>query len=304
MDHLEFNFYAALARLELLRRQGTSFQDFFVQVGTHRWGSDFEPRRPQGRIGDRKCDGYRPSNGTVYQCYAPRSMSPRPLCKKMAEDFLGAARNAARTPINNWTLVHNDFEGLPTEAHELVIRLRSRRRGIVIETWGPENLLVTIMELPREKLMLLFPQGLSSHDIRKIGYRDIDELIESLGPFDIEPIMAPPDAPSSKKLAHNGFSNEVATIIRSGYLVHKRFASYFSDTSRAVVGNRLAEKFKVLYAQCQSESHDADQIFFSLAQAVGGLDCARPRRAAIVGLITYMFHTCEIYEDAPSGATV
>ena len=88
-------------------------------------------------------------------------------------------------------------------------------------------------------------------------------------------------------------------ILRGSFIVQRRFANYFADTSRAEVGNRLAEKFKRLYAEKKAQGIDADQIFFALTEAVGGLACEKVRRAAIVGLVTYMFHSCEIFEDAP-----
>src|SRR5215467_9973614 len=176
LEKFEHNFYVALARYELSRRQGNAFQDFFVSIGHHRWAPDFEGRRPQGRIGDKKCDGYRPSNGTVYQCYAPREIQPRLVCKKIEEDYRGALANREHTPINRWVLVHNDYEELPTEAHELVIRLRKEKDAVAIEILGPELLLALVMELSREKLSLLFPHGLSTDDLRKIHYRGIDEL--------------------------------------------------------------------------------------------------------------------------------
>src|SRR5258708_5858476 len=72
LERFELSFYAALARNELLKRRGSSFQDFFIEVGHHRWAPDFEGRRTQGRVGDKKCDGYKPSDQTVFQCYAPR----------------------------------------------------------------------------------------------------------------------------------------------------------------------------------------------------------------------------------------
>ena len=122
----ELSFYAALARNELLKRRGTAFQDFFIEVGHARWAPDFEGRRPQGRIGTKKCDGYRPSDRTVFQCYAPRDMQPRPLCDKIDEDYSGAVDNHQRTPIRKWVLVHNDHEELPTGArtHYRVTRRR------------------------------------------------------------------------------------------------------------------------------------------------------------------------------------
>jgi C-terminal domain 10 of the ABC-three component (ABC-3C) systems len=301
LDHFEFNFFSVLARNALLSKQGTAFQDFFVEVGHHRWAPDFEGRRPQGKLGDKKCDGYRPSDCNVFQCYAPREMKPAPLCIKIKEDYLGALSHAATTPIKNWTLVHNDPEELPTTAHELIVSLRSKPNAVPIQIMGFVPLLSTIMELPRERLLLLFPNGLTARDLRQINYRDIDELIDSIGVLEQEPIASAPEAPSASKIAHNGFSDSVAGILKAGFLVQPKFESYFADTSRATVGNRIAERFKLLYRANADAGMDSDQIFFSLAESVGGLASERSRRAAIIGLITYMFHSCEIFKDVPAG---
>jgi hypothetical protein len=303
IDHFEYSFYGALARIELLSRQGSAFQDFFVLVGGYRWSPDFEGRRAQGAIGDKKCDGYRASDETVFQCYAPRQMQPRPLCAKIKEDFFGALRHRSTTPIKKWILVHNDQDQLPTEAHELIIRLRRKVKTVAIEIMGPDILLATIMEIRKDRLMLLFPHGLSSRDLRSINYKDIDQLIDTLGDLEL-PIGSPsPTPPSNQKIAHNRFSADVTSILKTGFLVQRKFADYFSGTSRSEVGDRLAEKFKRLYASRAVAGGDADEIFFALTEAVGGLATDKRRRAAIVGLIAYMFHSCEIFEDAPQGAT-
>ena len=55
----------------LLKKNGHAFEDFFVEAGTALWRQDFEPWRPQGRLGDMKCDGYRISEKAVFQCYPP-----------------------------------------------------------------------------------------------------------------------------------------------------------------------------------------------------------------------------------------
>lgn len=299
LARFELNFYGALARNEILSRRGSSFQDFFVEVGHHSWAPDFEGRRPQGRIGDKKCDGYRPSSQTVFQCYGPREMRPPVLVAKIEDDYRGAVNNHQHTPIKHWVLVHNDFEDLPTTAHEKVIELRNEDGAVPIDIWGPLALLTLVMGLPREKLALLFPNGLDADDLRKIQYRDIDDLIQGLGDPSYDPSIANVDAPTSKKIMHNNFSEEVTGILKAGYLVQRRFTEYFADTSRAEVGNRLASNFKRIYASKRDAGLEADQIFFALTDAVGGLACEKPRRAAIIGLVTYMFHTCEIFEDVP-----
>jgi hypothetical protein len=230
-------------------------------------------------------------------------MLPRPLCRKIEDDFRGALNNHPHTPIQLWILVHNDHEHLPTEAHELIIKLRGEPRSAPIEILGPDLLLTLIMGLPREKLTLLFPYGLAADDLRKIHYHDIDQLIRTIGELTLDSPYSDVDAPSSRKISHNGFSEAVIGVLKGGFLVQHRFANYFADTSRAVVGNLLAEKFKKLYREKKAGGIDADQIFWGLIDAVGGLACEVSRRAAIIGLVNYMFHSCEIFEDAPAAAS-
>jgi hypothetical protein len=162
IGRLEFSFYAILARYTLLRHHSTAFQSFFVEVGKYRWGSDFEGRRPQGPLGDKKCDGYQPSTQTVFQSYAPRAMDAKALTEKIEEDFNGAIAHRATTPMKRWILVHNDHDELPTTAHELIISLREKHKGdIEIEVWGPERLLEITMDISPTGLRLLFPEGMS-----------------------------------------------------------------------------------------------------------------------------------------------
>ena len=63
--------FAVMLENALLEKKEQAFEDFFVRAGTTLWGPDFEPWRPQGRLGDMKCDGYLISEKAVFQCYAP-----------------------------------------------------------------------------------------------------------------------------------------------------------------------------------------------------------------------------------------
>ena len=80
-----------------------------------------------------------------------------------------------------------------------------------------------------------------------------------------------------------------------------RFTEYFGDTSRLDTGNRIAERFRREYALRRGNGQSPPQIFFGLLNMVGqGLDCEPKRQAAIIGLIAYLFHTCEIFEPVPA----
>jgi hypothetical protein len=230
-------------------------------------------------------------------------MEAKVLKAKIDDDFNGALKHRHTTPMEKWVLVHNDHDDLPTEAHEHVIALRNQYQDDVgVETWGPESLLSIIMEIPRDRLRLLFPEGLSGHDLRRITYAQIDELIESLGTLEASTDFSSPDEPSIRKIEHNGFSEPVSQMLRSGLISQQKFADYFRETSRVTVGSKLAQHFKNVYLKNRASATDADELFFAILDSVGGLSCAKARRAAIIGLVSYLFHTCDIFENVPSEA--
>lgn len=98
-----------------LRERGKAFESLFARIMAHAFPGDFQPVRPYGPNGDLKCDGYRASKGTVFQCYAPDVMKVAPLLTKIDLDFGGALSHWAEQMLR-WELVHNDVRGLPAEA--------------------------------------------------------------------------------------------------------------------------------------------------------------------------------------------
>src|SRR5262249_805781 len=201
------------ADLALTKKLGTEFQDFFSSVATALWGSDYEDRRPQGKVGDKKCDGYLKSVKVVFQCYAPRSMHATTLKAKIDENFNGA-RIHFGSLMQGWRLIHNDWQGLPTEAHELMMKLQQTHSQIAIETWGPKLLQEKIMELPRHKLALLFPGVPPARELRRITFGEIDDLISTIDSSDPTPTLDTPLAPSPDKVAHNKLPEHIVQLLR------------------------------------------------------------------------------------------
>lgn len=73
-----------------LRERGKAFESLFARIMSHRFPGDFQPVRPYGPKGDLKCDGYRASDKTVFQSYAPDTMKEGLLLAKIDADFNGA----------------------------------------------------------------------------------------------------------------------------------------------------------------------------------------------------------------------
>lgn len=298
IDTVEFNFFALQADLALSKKLGTEFQDFFVSVASAIWGADFEPRRPQGSIGDRKCDGYRVSTKTVFQSYAPRSIEAKAIEGKIQEDFSGALEHF-KQEMKGWTLVHNDWAGLPTTSHELVMSLRSQHAHLTIESWGPDVLKQEIMTLPANKLRVLLPGVPSALELRRIAFKEIEELVRVIETEDPKYDLSTPLAPSPTKLEYNSLSGHITGLLKAGEISATKFRDYFSETSRVETGNRIADKFNRDYKRRREAGHAPDQIFFGLVELAGGLDCDKPTQAAVIGLLAYLFHTCDIFEDMP-----
>lgn len=301
MDTVSQNLYLVLVKYEIATRTGIAFQDFFVQAASICWGTDFEARRPQGKLGDGKCDGYRVSNKCVFQAYGTRKMEPAPLCNKIKEDFEGA-RAEFGAKMKKWILVHNDFDGLPKTAHDLIIKLREDNPDIEIEIIGAPHLLELATDIPERKRHLLCPNLPSDRDLRRVQFKEIDAVIAAIHTADIDPNIAPPRIPSATKLSHNQFSPFVSMALKQSELAARTVGKYFEDTSRADVGNSVCEKFKLLYQAKKKEGADPDTIYFALAESVGGLSGDRARSSTVMGVLAYLFHTCEIFEDAPNGA--
>ena len=59
-----------LFRLRVYEAKGAEYQRLFEKVMGYRH-ADFTPIKPYGKIGDRKNDGYIPSEGRYFQVYAP-----------------------------------------------------------------------------------------------------------------------------------------------------------------------------------------------------------------------------------------
>ncbi len=120
------------------------------------WGPDFEPWRPQGRLGDMKCDGYRISKKAVFQCHAPEKFDASKVADKIRADFSGARDNFG-DKMQKWVFVHNHKDGLPAEAGMLVLELRDGHPNITIESWTPDDLMQQLLKLPESDLGNLFP---------------------------------------------------------------------------------------------------------------------------------------------------
>jgi hypothetical protein len=117
MDDYDWEWQRLKAESELKELEGDAFETCFQDVAKLLWKEDFIPTIPMGRRGDLKCDGFRTSTGTVYQCYGPRygQANVESALAKVDEDFRGA-KDHWGSRLREWKFVVNLYrDKLPSE---------------------------------------------------------------------------------------------------------------------------------------------------------------------------------------------
>ena len=171
----------------LLTKTGQAFEDMFTEVAKQHWGEDFEPWKPQGRLGDFKCDGYQVSTQTVFQCFGPQSPDPAATSSKIQRDFDGARKHFAGR-MSKWVFVYNQRE-LPAASGKLLGDLREQNPVIQINAWLHDDLLKFALGMSPESRAIVFPMLLANHEVSKETLEAISDFVRertALGRSDIQ----------------------------------------------------------------------------------------------------------------------
>ncbi len=295
MDELQRSIYVDRFRVAFHTLKGTTFQDWFVRLAGYAFGPDFEEVRPYGPHGDLKCDGRRISTGSVFQCYAPDAMKEAALIAKVEEDFHGARVHWA-TSMQEWVFVHNDGRGLPPNAVQQLDMLRKTHNPLQIATWSEPELFSLAMGLDLPSLQALFGPAASIAIVDRLVMSDLVPIIEALQRQEPNPSDPPLTPPSAEKLEKNALSEETGLFLRIGRRKSALVDTFFRKSPRPDLGERIAEAFRLRYAELKAFDLPADTIFKHL-QDYAGFNGEPKRQGAALAILTYFFDSCDIFED-------
>ena len=300
MDEVQAAFYRVMFRNAFLEKKGAEFQDWFAKLAAYAFGTDFEAVRPYGNHGDLKCDGWRVSTRTVFQCYAPYKMKEALLNTKIERDFVGAHENWGGD-MAEWVLVHNDNRGLPPTSVQFLDGLRRSHPDVAIEVWTEPALQKLAECLPLADQQALFGFAPSKSGLETLAMADLQPVIHQLQFMDPEPGDEPLKPPSSDKLEKNRLSPDAAALLRVGRRKEPLVEAWFSKNRRPDLGERIAEAFRRRYAQLNDGAKSADQVFTHLQQYAGSMGGDPARQAAVLAVLSYFFERCDIFEDPEEG---
>ncbi|MGQ0563565.1 MAG: ABC-three component system protein [Gemmobacter sp.] len=299
MDSLQRAFFQMKFRIAFLERKGKAFEDLFSKIMGHASPGDFQAVRPYGNRGDLKCDGYRVSDRTVFQCYAPSAMKLPNLLAKMNEDFNGAVAHWGER-MGRWSFVHNEDDGLPADAIQKLVDLGTANPTVILDQIGYPELFAVVMALPVSQIKDLFGSVPSQRTMAQLDYealRPVVSLIQKLTPDDNPPLSAP----SPAKLSANDLSGDAAELLRQGRRREPLVERFFNDWPDPSLGEEIAQGFRERYQALKMEGLSPDRIFTELQTFAGGMDGTPSHQAAVLAVMSYFFERCDIFEDNVEG---
>ena len=300
MDRIQQLNYEKDFRIAFLESKGEGFQRLFEKLMSKVHPNDFMACRPWGNVGDRKNEGFLPSERILFQSYAPNEMSAAEAIKKISEDFEGAKQHW-KEYFDEWTFVHNAPDGrLGPHVIEALAKLQKENPEIKIGHCGYEELLTKFRRLSLQDLESWFGPSLTMAATVNLGYSD---LLAVLNHISVAPAPATSEVKdvSRGKIEANLLSAEVAEFLKIGMQKSPLVMKFFSTWKNPIYGEQIALAFKNKYLTLRNATPTLhpDEIFGRLEAWAGGATNTTPaHKAAVLAVMAYLFDKCEIFEDA------
>jgi hypothetical protein len=261
---------------------------------------DFLPCRPWGNVGDRKNDGYLPSERTLFQSYAPNEMTSTEAVKKITEDFDGAKKHWEQY-FDTWAFAHNAHDGrLGPHIIKCIEDLRAQNPKIKLIPFGYHELLLEFRKLSLPDLESWFGPSITGLVNLNLGYQDLKAVLTHIA-------QAPPPAiieireVSPGKIEANLLSDAVANFLKLGMQKAALVTGFFERWPDPNYGEKIAASFHDKYVELRNLRPvlHPDEIFGHIeAWASGTIDHTPQHKAAVLAVMAYLFDRCEIFEDA------
>jgi hypothetical protein len=282
---------------ECLKRRGSDFQSFFEAV-MNKVDPSFQTVKPWGREGDRKCDGFSPKTGTIFQVYAPEDMTDSVAIAKIEEDFAGAKEHWG--DFKRWVFVWSAVDsGLSPGVTEKLKELREDETNaeILVEDWGRDNLWDLVKELTLQQRAELLgsvpvPMQTTAAEIRTV----LNWLTES-GLEPVEPAEGFEHTALADKIELNKLSGRVATLIARSMPVATEVERYVSNSHDRNFSAKVAAILIAQYERLEVLEDEPDKIFVALVDGVAS--APHPSAAewwGAVGIVSYYFELCDIFK--------
>lgn len=294
-------------KMKILSSEGSDFEELFSQV---MYASDysFQQVKPQGKLGDRKNDGFVRTTGTYYQVYAPADLllSDKNAVKKLQTDFKGL--------LNYWPkkgfavkvfryVVNDKFKGCGPATITEIDKLAQRNPTIDIALFTANNLFSVFRKLKDEdKIEILGPNPSVSQDY--FSFEVLQDVVNHIMHVQVNPFeeKIPLNPNFQKKLNYNNLSESIQNIMKNAFIKIGYVDDYFSvnlDFQKEELRCRMSSLYQEAWENVEDNDTKADQVFMKLFYSLCPKKQENAVNDAIFALMAYYFGTCDIFEVPP-----
>lgn len=301
---MSIEWYDMCYNSKLTELDGTSFEAFFQKVMVQIYKEDFTNAMPWGRIGDRGNDGYLITGKTLFQCYSPYEIKAADTIRKITTDF-EKSKLYWGEHIEKWVLMLGGprvINDVPTPVLNHLLTLKEEHRDqVVVEWWSTELLKTKVLELPEEKLILLFKRPPSTEMISTIRVEDIEPVLHQLKGISL---MMPPTAEEDltpvpmNKIQLNKLNEFAETLIKVGSKQAALIDKYIELSGDENEFTELALKVNAEYQNLKKEFPNDPNVIFMKLLTYTRYDKATTDKdqAVYLTIIAYLFNSCSIFE--------
>ncbi len=294
-----------LFQLEIHKRNGQGFEDFFVRIMqlSH---SGFIPVKPQGQFGDRKNDGFIKSEGKYFQVYAPQdpSIKEKDTIDKLVKDFTGlyAYWNSQVATVKEFYFVLNDkYQGAYASLHPELTKIETAYNGVQCFPLLAQHLEDKFLALPADHVEEFFGPIIEPDQIKLFDATIMNEVVKYL--LLSNPVMESETIPENPdfnlKIKFNNLSELPSNFLRYGSYQEGELKNYFKINSTfakaelRVIFNNL---YKLAINEIPNSDDKNDLVFFYIMNNAHPTKNFTIRNAVIV-LMAYFFSYCDIFEE-------
>jgi hypothetical protein len=289
-----------MLELRLRKSDSKSFQDFVGDFFGRLYPEDFIRVRAHGNLGDGGMDGFRQSDGTLYQCYGAHNghvQDIRPICEKIKQDFETARANTPQ--MRRWLFTHNLID-MPRPMVDAYLETKkiAESYGIDAGLCGFDTFRSLLPQLAEDDLEDLIGIAVYSNV-------DTERLPENVNMI-VKRLMATMDSPDAtvrdvtipprEKLDYNDIPARWRANITMN-LMH-------ADIVTAIIGSdekapdTMPRFMKNRYIELKAQEFDAGVILGYLHQELAGyINEYDGRYEAATAIIAALFESCIIFED-------
>lgn len=299
MNEIEWRWQKIRAESEFKDLDGDAFENRFQAIAKKLWKTDFTATIPMGRRGDLKCDGFRHSTGTVYQCYGPRygQANVDAALAKIDEDFRGA-KDHWGDELKEWKFVYNLYRDKVPSDITLRIAELSRELGVQAAPFSRSDILDLLEALTEDDRADLFGRAPGPTDMVKVNYENLGRALSSIrraistDPWEPVPLSASLTA----KVEYNFLSVATRHFLSLGQAGVPKVENYLASQADPEEAERMAEGFKQRYAECVASGLEPEATFGEMVIFAGGGTGQPDRDTAALAIVTRFFVTCQIFE--------